>query len=112
MSISYVHHQSSSRAVIRPGWIELPFRTSLSDLSHFCVALELTFRTPSDGDLRIFQGAFCTRTAERTSAMLSYERRCTTHLHPWRVVWVSFSRQSKRTKSNICPSSKPRPTRW
>src|SRR3989442_5313565 len=65
---------------------------------------ELTFRTPSEGDPRIFPWAFFVRTAPPTSGMLaSPERRYTKRLHPGRVLWVSCYRPSKRTKSNICP---------
>ncbi len=64
----------------------------------------LTFRTPSEGDPRIFPWAFFVRTAPPTSGMLaSPERRYTKRLHPGRVLWVSCYRPSKRTKSNICP---------
>jgi hypothetical protein len=54
---------------------------------------------------RIFPVAFFARTVNPNSDMLSSpERRYTKRLRPWRVVWVSCSRPSKRTKSNICPS--------
>ena len=44
------------------------------------------------------------QTTNPPSGMVSsHERRYTKHLRPWRVVWVSCSRLSKRTKSNICP---------
>ena len=67
--------------------------------------LELTFRTPSDGKPRIFPGAFFARTTIPRSVMLcSHKRRYTKRLRPWRVVWVSCSRPSKRPTSNICPS--------
>jgi hypothetical protein len=67
-------------------------------------ALQLTFRTPSEGDPRIFPWAFFARTAPPSSGMLaSPERRYTKSLHPGRVLWVSCYRPSKRTKSNICP---------
>src|SRR5256885_1803357 len=59
---------------------------------------------PSDGDPRYFLAAFFARTTTPPSGMVSsHERRDTKHLRPWRVVWVSCSRLSKRTKSNICP---------
>src|SRR2546430_8756023 len=59
---------------------------------------------PSDGDPRYFLAAFFARTTNPPSGMVSsHERRYTKHLRPWRVVWVSCSRLSKRTKSNICP---------
>jgi hypothetical protein len=59
---------------------------------------------PSDGDPRNFLAAFFARTTNLPSGMVSsHERRYTKHLRPWRVVWVSCSRLSQRTKSNICP---------
>jgi hypothetical protein len=59
---------------------------------------------PSDGDPRHFLAAIFARTTNPLSGMVSsHERRYTKHLRPWRVVWVSCSRLSKRTKSNICP---------
>src|SRR5262250_2523393 len=59
---------------------------------------------PSDGDPRHFLAAIFARTTNPLSGMISsHERRYTKHLRPWRVVWVSCSRLSKRTKSNICP---------
>src|SRR5262252_8050169 len=59
---------------------------------------------PSDGDPRHFLAAFFARTTNPPSGMVSsHERRYTKHLRPWRVVWVSCSRLSKRPKSNICP---------
>jgi transposase len=61
---------------------------------------------PLGGDRRIFSGAsFLARTAIPSSVMLwSHERSCPQRLRPWRVVWVSCCRRSKRIKSNICPS--------
>src|SRR5262249_51214931 len=60
---------------------------------------------PLGGDRRIFPGAFLARPAIPSSVMLlSHERSCPQRLRPWRVVWVSFCRRSKRIKSNICPS--------
>ena len=59
---------------------------------------------PSDGDPRHFLAAFFARTTNPPSGMVSsHERRYTKHLRPGRVVWVSCSRLSKRTTSNICP---------
>jgi hypothetical protein len=59
---------------------------------------------PSDGDPRHFLAAFFARTTNPPSGMVSsHERRYTKHLCPWRVVWVSCSRLSKRTTSHICP---------
>ena len=59
---------------------------------------------PSDGDPGIFPGAFFVRTATPDSGMLSlHERRYTKHRCPWRVVWVSCSRLSTYTRSNIYP---------
>ena len=70
----------------------------------FPSSVKLTFRTPSEGDPRIFPWAFFARTAPPTRGMLaSPERRYTKRLHPGRVLWVSCYRPSKRTKSNICP---------
>src|SRR2546425_13213683 len=59
---------------------------------------------PSEGDPRIFPAAFFVRTANPNRGMLSsHERRYPKHLCPWRVLWVSCYRPSKRTQSNICP---------
>src|SRR5712691_6283452 len=79
-------------------------RVNFRNLSRYCDYAELTFRTPSEGDPRIFPWAFFVRTAPPTSGMLaSPERRYTKRLHPGRVLWVSCYRPPKRTKSNICP---------
>src|SRR5215471_7113774 len=59
---------------------------------------------PSDGDPHNFPGAFFARTAHPNSGMLSsHERRYTKRLRLRSVVWGSFYRPSKRTRSNICP---------
>jgi len=59
---------------------------------------------PSDGDPPIFPGAFSPRTAHPNSGMLSsHERRDTKRLCFRSVVWGSFYRPSKCTRSNICP---------
>ena len=59
---------------------------------------------PSDGDPHIFPGAFFPRTAHPNSVMLSsHERRYTKRLRLRSVVWGSFYRPSKCTRSNICP---------
>jgi hypothetical protein len=59
---------------------------------------------PSDGDPPIFPGAFFPRTAHPNSVMLSsHERRYTKRLCLRSVVWGSFYRPSKCTRSNICP---------
>src|SRR5215471_7903876 len=67
-------------------------------------ALQLTFRTPSDGDPRIFSAARFARTAHSNRDMVSsHERRYVTHLCLRSVVWGSCCRPSKPTRSNICP---------
>jgi len=66
--------------------------------------LYLTFRTPSDGDPRIFSAARFARTAHPNRAMLSsHKRRDVTHLCLRSVLWGSCYRLSKPTRSNICP---------
>ena len=66
--------------------------------------LSLTFRTPSDGDPRIFPVACFARTATPNRDMVSsYARRYVTHLCLRSVLWGSYSRLSKPTKCNICP---------
>ena len=66
--------------------------------------LKLTFRTPRIA-IHVFSlGHFSPRTTHPHSVMLfSYERRDIKRLHLRSVVWGSFYRLSKRTKSNICP---------
>ena len=65
---------------------------------------KLTFRTPSDGDPRIFSAARFARTANSNRDMVSlHERRSVTHLCLRSVVWGSCYRLSKPTRSNICP---------
>ena len=67
--------------------------------------LELTFRTPSDGDPGILPAACFARTAHPNRAMLSsHERRYVTPLCLRSLIWGSCYRPSKPTKSNICLS--------
>ena len=64
----------------------------------------LTFRTPSDSDPRIFPAACCARIANPNRDMLSsHARRYIIHLCLRSVVWDSCYHPSKPTKSNICP---------
>ena len=68
------------------------------------IIVDLTFRTPSDGDPRIFSAARFARTANSNRDMVSlHERRYVTHLCLRSVVWGSCYRLSKPTRSNICP---------
>src|SRR5215475_9707305 len=65
---------------------------------------KLTFRTPSDGDPRIFSAARFARTAHPNRDMLSsHKRRDVTPLCLRSVLWGSCYRPSKPTRSNICP---------
>jgi hypothetical protein len=73
-------------------------------LHNFRVRLTPHIPHPSDGDSRIFPGVCFARTANLNRGMLSsHERRYAKHLCLRSVVWGSFYRPSKRTKSNICP---------
>jgi hypothetical protein len=72
---------------------------------HSAMAVDTThIPHPSDGDSRFFPGAFFPRTAHPNSGMLSsHARRDTKRLCLRSVVWGSFYRPSKCTRSNICP---------
>src|SRR5712691_7849972 len=77
-------------------------------MQYFCNVPDQSLIThiphPSDGDPHIFPGAFFPRTAHPNSVMLSsHERRYTKRLRLRSVVWGSFYRPSKCTRSNICP---------
>ena len=77
---------------------------SVGGLLQGVACLQLTFRTPSDGDPRIFSAARVARTANSNRDMVSlHERRDVTHLCLRSVVWGSCYRLSKPTRSNICP---------
>jgi len=64
----------------------------------------LTFRTPSDGDPRIFPVACFARTANPNRDMVSsHARRSVTPLCLRSVLWGSCYHLSKPTTCNICP---------
>ena len=72
-------------------------------MARFAV-LQLTFRTPSDGEPRILPAACFARTANPNRDMVSsHARRYVTPRCLRSVVWDSCYRPSKPTKSNICP---------